>query len=125
MTQADLRRFLPLLLLPVLAACSSADNGVRVTAEKAAAPTPAAAVAQPRSEPIYYNGKTYKLDFAPVGGGTYDMKVSGMSASQQKDAVAVATSSLRYFACPDGKTGKLVKGPSYAEAKWVMSARCG
>ena len=103
-----------------LAACGS-ESGVRVTNSKpAAAPAP-----QARSEPIFYNGKTYRLDFGPRGGGVYDMTVSGMTSKQQKDAEAVATSSLRYFACPDGQKGRLQNKPSYASAKWRMQARCG
>jgi hypothetical protein len=103
-----------------LAACSN-DPAVRITNNKpAAAPAP-----QARSEPIFYNGKTYRLDFAPKASGVYDMTVSGMSGKQQKDAEAVATSSLGYFACPDGQRGKLQNTPSYANAKWRMQAKCG
>jgi hypothetical protein len=111
-----------LLALP-LAACNNEASGVRISAEKKAAPAPM--VLKPRSEPIFYNGKTYKLDFAPGEGGAFDMAVGGMTAKQEKDAVAVATSSLRYFACPDGKTGKLTNKPAYASGAWKMQARCG
>lgn len=101
-----------------LAACS--EPQVRITNEK-----PAPKQVASRSEPIFYNGKTYRLDFSPKGSGVYDMAVSGMSAKQQKDAEAVATSSLGYFACPDGQRGKLQSKPSYANAKWRMQAKCG
>jgi hypothetical protein len=104
----------------LLSSCGN-DPGVRITSEK---PTAAAQPAA-RSEPVFYNGKTYRLDFSPKGGGLYDMSVSGMSAKQQKDAEAVATSSLGYFACPEGQRGKLQSNPSYANAKWRMQARCG
>ena len=103
----------------VLAACSQ-DPAVRITREKKAPPAAAA-----RSEPIFYNGKTYRLDFSPRDAGVYDMAVSGMTAKQRKDAEAVATSSLGYFACPEGQRGKLQNTPSYADAKWRMQARCG
>jgi hypothetical protein len=53
------------------------------------------------------------------------MSVSGMTSKQQKDAEAVATSSLGYFACPDGQKGKLQSKPAYKDAKWRMQARCG
>ena len=108
------------LALP-LAACNNEANGVRISAEKTAL---APVVARPRSEPIFYNGKTYQLDFAPTGAGVFAMAVGGMSAKQEKDAVAVATSSLRYFACPEGKTGKLTNKPAYAGGAWKMQARC-
>jgi len=79
----------------------------------------------PRSEPIFYNGKTYRLDFAPKGSNLFEMAVSGMGPSQQKDAAAVATSSLGYFACPEGQKGKLQAKPVYTGGQWRMQARCG
>lgn len=103
----------------VLAGCKSASD-VRITNDK-----PVAEQVPARSEPIFYNGKTYKLDFSPRGGGVYDMAVSGMNAKQQKDAVAVATSSLGYFACPEGQKGRLQNNPAYTDAKWRMQAKCG
>jgi hypothetical protein len=111
-----------LLCLITLAACSSPQTSVRVTNEK---PVAVAPVATARNEPVFYNGKTYRLKFVPQTGGQYEMDVNGMSARQQKDAVAVATSSLRYFACPDGKTGKLTDQPRYDDNIWKMTARCG
>jgi len=102
-----------------LAGCKQSST-VRITGE-----APPAPVAAPRSEPIFYNGKTYHLDFAPGTGGAFDMAVGGMNAKQEKDAVAVATSSLRYFACPEGKTGKLTNKPAYDGGAWKLQARCG
>jgi len=105
----------------VLASCSN-DPAVRITSgkPKQAAPAPAS-----RSEPVFYNGKTYRLDFSPKSGGVYDMAVSGMTSRQQKDAEAVAMSSLGYFACPEGQRGQLQNKPAYANAKWRMQAKCG
>jgi hypothetical protein len=102
----------------MLASCGT-EPQVRITNEK-----PAPKQVAPRSEPIFYNGKTYRLDFGPRGNGVYDMSVSGMSSKQQKDAEAVAVSSLGYFACPDGKRGKLQNRPAYKDSKWRMQARC-
>ena len=102
-----------------LAACSQPD--VRVTHDKPASQV----VMTPRSEPIFYNGKTYRLDFSPKGPNLFEMSVGGMGPSQQKDAVAVATSSLGYFACPDGQKGKLQAKPVYSGGKWRMQAKCG
>ena len=79
-----------------------------------------------RSEPIFYNGKTYRLDYAYAEERqSFDMKVSGMSAKQEKDAVAVATSSLRYFACLDGQQGRLTGAPAYDGGVWNLQAKCG
>jgi hypothetical protein len=106
-----------------LAACMQKDNGVRVSSQKLAAKA-VAPKAVARSEPVFYNGKTYQMNMQPGPGGIFDLAVSGMSAGQQKDAVAVATSSLRYFGCVEGKTGKLTNTPSYVDGSWKMSARC-
>jgi hypothetical protein len=81
---------------------------------------------KPRSEPIFYNGKTYRLDYAYAEDRrAFDMKVSGMSAKQEKDAIAVATSSLRYFACTDGQQGQLIGTPAYDGGVWSLQAKCG
>jgi hypothetical protein len=92
-----MKRSLALMILSVAVVITGCEGGpgARITRNKPA-PAPVA-----RSEPIFYNGKTYQLDFRPGGAGIYDMTVSGMTAKQQKDAIAVATSSLGYFACPD------------------------
>lgn len=119
-----MRKLIPGLILVVaalgLAACGESPD-VRVTRTKPASQV----VMKPRSEPIFYNGKTYQLDFAPKGANLFDMSVSGMGPKQQKDAVAVATSSLGYYACPDGQKGRLQGNPVYADAKWRMQAKCG
>ena len=75
---------------------------------------PATVQTASRSEPIFYNGKTYQLDYNYIEGqGAFDMKVSGLSPKQQQDAVNIATSGLSYFACPDGQRGKLMGMPIY------------
>jgi hypothetical protein len=82
-----------------------------------------------RSEPIFYNGKNYRLRYDYVeGSNSFAMKVSGESATmtdkQGKDAVAIATSSLRYFACPDGQSGQMIGEPRYSDGVWALQARC-
>lgn len=116
------RIFLAAAAAVILTGCKTGSN-VRITNDKpAAAPVQTAS----RSEPIFYNGKMYRLDFSSRGNsGLFDMAVSGMSPRQRNDAVAVATSSLGYFACPDGQKGRLHNEPAYKEAKWRMQARCG
>ncbi len=116
-----MKRSLALMILSVAVVITGCEGGpgARITRNKPA-PAPVA-----RSEPIFYNGKTYQLDFRPGGAGIYDMTVSGMTAKQQKDAIAVATSSLGYFACPEGQRGKLTQEPVYTASKWRIQARCG
>ena len=79
-----------------------------------------------RSEPIFYNGKTYKLDYSySQSASHFDMKVSGMGPKQRNDAIAVATSSLRYFACPESQKGHLIGEAAYVDKAWTLQARCG
>ena len=114
------RKIIFFLTAVTLAACTKSPSTVRITNE------PAAAVVQatPRSEPIFYNGKTYTLDFSPQVGGGYAMAVSPMTGKQEKDAVAVATSALRYYACKDSQKSSLASKPRFAENAWRMTAKC-
>lgn len=114
-----MKRFVIILAaVAVLGACAQ-KSGVTVTRSAGKV------VTKSRSEPVFYNGKTYQLDFAYLESAKlFDMKVSGMSAKQHTDAVAVATSSLGYFACPDGQKGRLASAPKYDGSRWLMQARC-
>lgn len=105
-------------ILALAAGCSSGKK-FRMTSEHTVQ-------TKARSEPIFYNGKTYRLDYAYAEERqSFDMKVSGMSAKQEKDAIAVATSSLRYFACLDGQQGQLIGAPAYDGGVWNLQAKCG
>jgi hypothetical protein len=113
------------LSLILLTACAQ-QSATRVESLPPVAQPPAAKtekVANARTEPVFYNGKTYQLSFGKGKGG-YAMRVAGMSAGQKKDAIAVATSSLRYFACKDGQDSKVTSGPNYQGGIWAMSAAC-
>jgi hypothetical protein len=115
-----------ILLCPLmfaLAACSESSSGVRITKVEPQA-APAVVQAQPKSEPVFYNGKVYQVSFAPDPAGGYAMSVSGMQVTQQKDAVAVSTSSLRHFACKEKQSGKLLTQPTYSNTQWRMTAHC-
>jgi hypothetical protein len=109
-----------LLALAVsLAACAQKPN-VNITRSAPQVQTAS------RSEPIFYNGRTYQLDYAfNEGQSAFDMKVSGLGPKQQKDAVNIATSALAYYACPNGQRGRLQGTPSYAQGKWDVQATCG
>ena len=103
----------------VLSGCAASD-GIRITQESTAA-----AQTKSRLEPVFYNGKTYQLDYHHVAASnTFLMKVSGMTASQRDDAVAVATSSLGHFACLDSQKAMLVGAPSYRKNIWHLRAKC-
>jgi hypothetical protein len=112
-----MKKTVVLLSALTLAACTQKPKEAKIE------PAPVAVPAS-RSEPIFYNGKTYQLSYTRNAAGVYAMTVRGMSAKQKSDAVAVATSSLRYFACRDGQEGKLLNTPSYASSAWKMTAAC-
>lgn len=117
------RSLILLITIFALTACSRDPAGVRITNEENTA-TPAVVQAQPKSEPVFYNGKVYQVNFAPNPTGGYAMAVSGMSAAQQKDSVAIATSSLRHFACKTSQSGKLLTQPLYNGGQWRMNVHC-
>ncbi len=103
----------------LLAGCTT---GSKVTFNRGAATVQTAS----RSEPIFYNGKTYQLDYNYIEGkAAFDMKVSGLGPKQQQDAMNISTSALSYFACPDGQRGKLMGMPIYVGTKWTAYAQCG
>lgn len=107
------------ILAFMLAGCAGSD-GIRISQESSAA-----AQTKSRSEPVFYNGKTYQLDYHYVkASNTFLMKVSGMSSSQRDDAVAVATSSLGHFACLDSQKAQLVGEPSYKKSVWHLRIKC-
>jgi hypothetical protein len=105
--------------LVLLAACTTKSK-IEVTH---VAPT---VQTKSRSEPIFYNGKNYQLDYSfNEAQSVFDMRVSGLGPKQQKDATNIATSSLAYYACPDGQRGKLIGTPAFVDGKWALQAKCG
>jgi hypothetical protein len=116
-----MNRFAILVAAFALAACSSGDNGVQVTAVQPA-PKP---VAPGRTEPIFYNGKTYSLKFTPADNGGYFVAISGMSSAQQNDATGLTTSAFHHYYCKDSQRTRILASPSYADSKWNSVTQCG
>lgn len=109
----------------LLAACSSKPGNIDINSGGARK-----VQTQSRSEPIFYNDKHYALNYTYNDAmNAFDMKVSGTTApmkpDSQKDAVNIASSSLGYFACPDGQRGHLVGTPKFKSGVWALQARCG
>lgn len=108
----------------LLAACAQKPAPEIVTK-----PPPAKAVTKSRSEPVFYNGHNYllKYDF-DAARGLFDVKVSGTSrplgGGDRTAATDIVTGSLRYFACPDGQTGRISGDPAFSAGIWWMQARC-
>lgn len=106
-----------------IAACSQQPQGVRVGQLEPAAPPPAPMV-KAKTEPVFYNGKTYTLSVTPLAAGSYSLRISGMSAAQQKDAQGLATSAFHHFTCKDSQKTSFTSGPTYVGSSWQATARC-
>ena len=119
------RNVLALVCVAILASACSKSGNVDINSGG-----PRTVQTQSRSEPIFYNGKHYALAYTYNNSmKAFDVKVSGtttpMKYDSQKDAVNIASSSLSYFACPDGQRGQLVGSPKFDGGVWVLQARCG
>ncbi|MGE0210496.1 MAG: hypothetical protein AB7S41_02275 [Parvibaculaceae bacterium] len=84
------------------------------------------------SEPVYYNGKHYMVDFAfSRPQNAYQVKVSGKGRSlggeegDRKIIEQIAISAVRHFACPDRAKGQVVPGTTrHTGSAWQLQARC-
>jgi hypothetical protein len=117
-----MNRFLVLSAL-FLTACSHEPAGVEITHN--VQPKPEITIAKPaRIEPVFFNGKTYQLAMTPDGLGNYAIVISGMSATQNKDANELSKTAFHHFTCKDSQTAKLGAVPSFDGEKWVSQGRC-
>jgi hypothetical protein len=112
-------------LICVLTACADRSN-IGVTTGGG----PKSVQTASRSEPVFYNGAEYKLDYDYNEAlKVFDVRISGttrpMKPDAQKDAVNITLSSLGYFACPDGQKGRVTNSPAFAKGVWSLQARCG
>jgi hypothetical protein len=112
---------LALLVALALGACSHDPAGVRIAHETPVVTTPALAA---KVEPVFYNGKTYQVSISPHGDGSMAMGISGMSAAQAKDAMALSTSTLHHFACKDSQKAVLQAPPAFDGRNWNSSGHC-
>ncbi len=111
--------------LLALTACTQSPSSVRITQDEPASKAQPAPPRVSKSEPVFYNGKTYKVDLSPLGTGAYAVAVYGMAASQQKDALGLTTSAFHHFTCKDSQTTKFISKPSYLAGQWMATVRCG
>jgi hypothetical protein len=107
----------------LVAACSSKSN-VSVTSGGSGTVQTTS-----RSEPIFYNGQHYTIDFAyDKARGLFDIQVAGtslaMTPKDEKAATAIATSALGHFACPSKLSGRLVGQPRYSAGRWSLQVAC-
>lgn len=116
-----MNRFL-ILTLVLLSACSHDSAGIRI-AHDAPAQAPAAVMAA-RTEPVFFNGKTYSMGLSPDGQGGYAISVAGMSGTQGKDAAELTKTAFHHFTCKDSQTAKFASSPSFDGSKWNSHGRC-
>ena len=106
-------------LLP--AACSQDPSGIRLVQEKQAE---ANAAVSAKTEPVFYNGKTYQVSLVPAVDGFNSVKIAGMSAKQERDASGLATSALYHFACKDSQKAILQSAPVFVDGEWKTLGHC-
>jgi len=110
-------------LAAALSGCAS-ESKVKVTSR-----TTPAVLTEARSEPIHYNGRNYRIAYAyDQPSKAFDVKVTGvdvaMRQSDQKHAVNITTSAVRYFSCPDPLSAHILGQPRFANGTWRLQARC-
>jgi hypothetical protein len=120
-----MNRILIMAALVALTACTKTPSQVRITQDE---PEPKKAqdriVATSKSEPVFYNGKTYKVDMGPLSAGTYAIAISGMSAKQGKDAEGLTSSAFHHFTCKDSQNTNFLTKPAYDGVQWNSTAKC-
>jgi hypothetical protein len=116
-----MNRFAFVTIVPVLlSACSQDPQGVRISRE---APSPDIKVAA-RTEPVFYNGKTYQVSITPTGDGGMNLGIAGMGAAQGKDANQLTLSTMHHFACKDSQKVMLTQPATFDGSGWRASGRC-
>ena len=85
------------------------------------------------TEPVVFNGRPYTVAFAfKASDDAYDVTVAGKNGrplggqeGDRKIVEQIASSTVRHFACPDSKKGRIVPGSTkHVGDKWQMRARC-
>ena len=104
----------------LLTGCSQEPAGIRVVSGADTAPV----VTKAKTEPIFYNGKTYQVSVAPAPEGAATIQITGMGPAQTKDASGLATSALHHFACKDSQKAILNAAPVFADGAWQATGRC-
>jgi hypothetical protein len=108
-----------------LAACSQSPSSVRITQDVPTPVQPVRKLVVSKSEPVFYNGKTYRVDLSPAGEGSYVVAVAGMGAAQEKDAMGLSRSAFHHFTCKDSQSTKFLTKPIYNDKQWSLTAKCG
>lgn len=116
-----MNRYLILAAL-LLTACSHDAAGIRI-AHDGPAPAPATAIPA-RTEPVFFNGKTYSMGLNPDGQGGYGISVAGMTANQAKEAAELTKTAFHHFTCKDSQVAKLNSPPTFDGSRWNSHGHC-
>jgi len=85
------------------------------------------------TEPVFYNGKHYKMRFKyQAHRNAYDVNVIGKGdrklgdkPGDQKIVGDMVSSAIRHFACANGQKASIVPGTALNQGgSWNMQARC-
>lgn len=120
-----MNRLIILMAMAVLSGCTKSPSTVRITDDVPPPVVRAKPLAVSKSEPVFYNGKTYRVDLAPAESGSYLVSVSGMTAKQEKDAMGLSQSAFHHFSCKDSQSTKFLNKIAYSDTKWSAMVRCG
>ena len=104
----------------LLTACSQEPAGVRIVSGADSAPN----LTQAKTEPIFYNGKTYQVSVAPAPDGAATIQIAGMGPAQARDASGLATSALHHFTCKDSQKAVLNAAPIFSDGTWQATGHC-
>jgi hypothetical protein len=107
-----------------LCACTKTPSQVRITQDEPALAAPVKPLVISKSEPVFYNGKTYRVDMGPLASGTYAVAISGMTAKQEKDAIGLTTSAFHHFTCKDSQKTKFLAKPAFDGTAWNSTVKC-
>jgi len=89
---------------------------------------------QTKVEPVFYNGKHYKMKFRYIATqDVYDVNISGKGgrllggkSGDQTIVSDVASSAIRHFACARTQKARIVPGTiRHTGSSWNMKAKCG
>ncbi len=109
----------------VLAACQTRSN-VRVVSSPYSS-------GKTHTEPVVFNGKPYTVGLTyRAQRDAYDVTVSGQNGralggtdGDRKIVEQIGSSTVRHYACPSSKKGRIVPGSSRHTGKnWLMQAKC-
>ncbi len=122
-------RFVPMTVLVILvSACAAEKPKLAVVNDN---PSPYAQ-GQTHTEPLYYNGRTYRVQFRHIiEQKVFDVNVSvpgrqlGSTSGDARIVTEVGRNAVNHFACRSSQKAQIVPdSPAPANGGWNMQAKC-